>query len=455
MADTSVPPAQQEKICAEQVEQISLTETNTVSMETTKAAIDSLYHFRDHYFDDHGIEHAIHKISDVGKELDKVMTILDNMEDQATAQYLYLRGRALNVMPEYDVRAEEALTKAVKLDPHLSLAWIQLGETFWKHSDIEQARDCFLGALNDGPDKVALRNLSMVLRQCGKTSQERIKMTEESVEKAKEAIQLDVKDGISWFILGNAYLSLFFSTTQSDRIMKQCVSAYQQAERDLIANSSADMHHNRAIAYKFQEEYGLALKGFAHAVALDPLSEEFANMEKKLIGYLEHVQSMIMAKGKVRPKKLTSLTASFRDSDLGPYSGGSYTGPKGDAVTLKEVPIADLTADKNEEKLLFGKVLCTILTADPVPHTVILMDRQNQCCAVTIYNLSTDCGFNIGDSLAIPEPYVQDVDLQHKDHTYQFRSIRVSSPVVMVCNGRKMSKDVQAPAVLMTEAKSD
>ena len=47
-------------------------------------------------------------------------------------------------------------------------------------------------------NKVALRNLSMVLRQLGGDAVERAKFMHESVKKAKEALQQDVKDGTSW-----------------------------------------------------------------------------------------------------------------------------------------------------------------------------------------------------------------------------------------------------------------
>ena len=38
----------------------------------------------------------------------------------------------------------------------------------------------------------------MVLRQLNVSAEERSKNIEESVEKAKEAVQLDIKDGMSW-----------------------------------------------------------------------------------------------------------------------------------------------------------------------------------------------------------------------------------------------------------------
>lgn len=58
-----------------------------------------------------------------------------------------LRGRALNIMPQYSKEAEELLSKAVKLDPKLAEAWVYLGECYWKKNEIESARNCFVGSL--------------------------------------------------------------------------------------------------------------------------------------------------------------------------------------------------------------------------------------------------------------------------------------------------------------------
>ena len=47
-------------------------------------------------------------------------------------------------------------------------------------------------------NKVSLRNLSMVLRQLSGPPVEKVKLIEESIERAKEAVQLDIADGTSW-----------------------------------------------------------------------------------------------------------------------------------------------------------------------------------------------------------------------------------------------------------------
>ena len=59
-----------------------------------------------------------------------------------------LRGKALNVLSDYSQGAHDLLSKAVKLDPRLAEAWIQLGESYWKNRDVEGAKNCFVGALN-------------------------------------------------------------------------------------------------------------------------------------------------------------------------------------------------------------------------------------------------------------------------------------------------------------------
>lgn len=70
----------------------------------------------------------------------------------------------------------------------------------------------------------------MVLRlEPAVNQEERIKNVQEGVEYAREAVNLDITDGISWTILGNAYLSSYFTITQNPAILRLCMTAYKQA----------------------------------------------------------------------------------------------------------------------------------------------------------------------------------------------------------------------------------
>lgn len=120
----------------------------------------------------------------------------------------------------------------------------------------------------------------MILRQIGQSPDDKLAKIHESLEKAKEAVNLNIQDGKSWCkyvssyllfkiylsmcdlisfisdekkyyiwlfkvkrkmfilrlfffhpldILGNAYLSLYFTTDQNPNLLKQCLSAYNHA----------------------------------------------------------------------------------------------------------------------------------------------------------------------------------------------------------------------------------
>ena len=49
---------------------------------------------------------------------------------------------------DHCAEAEQLLSKAVKLEPNLVDAWIELGECYWKRGDVNTAKTCFEGALS-------------------------------------------------------------------------------------------------------------------------------------------------------------------------------------------------------------------------------------------------------------------------------------------------------------------
>ncbi|CAM4559256.1 unnamed protein product, partial [Lepidochelys kempii] len=118
---------------------------------------------------------------------------------QGPAQALMLKGKVLNITPDYSPQVEELLAKAVKLDPEV-----------WKN-------------------KVLLKNLSMVLQQLqAESAEQHTQNVMDSIQQAKLAVQMDMQDSHLWYILGNANLSLFFNTGQNPNISQQALSAYAQ-----------------------------------------------------------------------------------------------------------------------------------------------------------------------------------------------------------------------------------
>ncbi|CAG9836135.1 unnamed protein product [Diabrotica balteata] len=114
---------------------------------------DSLYTFRDRYFETHNIEEAIKKEEETEKILTEKLKIFKQHEhlvsDLSRAKYCFLKGKLLNVVPNYNKEAEILLSKSIKLDPKLVDAWNELGECYWKNDDLKKSINCFEGALKE------------------------------------------------------------------------------------------------------------------------------------------------------------------------------------------------------------------------------------------------------------------------------------------------------------------
>ena len=56
---------------------------------------------------------------------------------------------------------------------------------------------------------------------------------------------------LAGFVLGNAYLALFFSQMETTDHIKKALVAYRQAETDKTeATNNPDLHHNSATVYE-------------------------------------------------------------------------------------------------------------------------------------------------------------------------------------------------------------
>ncbi|XP_008158716.3 tetratricopeptide repeat protein 5 isoform X1 [Eptesicus fuscus] len=421
-------------------------------LQKLQELVDQLYSFRDCYFDTHSVEDAGRKQQDVREEMEKTLQQMKEVVGsvQGKAQVLMLTGKALNVTPDYSPKAEELLSKAVKLEPKLVEAWNQLGEVYWKKGDVAAAHTCFSGALTHCKNKVSLQNLSMVLRQLRTDSgDEHSRHVMDSVRQAKLAVQMDVHDGRSWYILGNAYLSLYFNTGQNPKISQQALSAYAQAEKvDRTASSNPDLHLNRATLHKYEENYGEALDGFSRAAILDPAWPEPQQREQQLLEFLNRLTSLLESKGKVKTKKLQSMLGSLRPAHLGPCGDGRYQSASGQKVTLELKPLSALQPGVNSGAVVLGKVVFSLTTEEKVPFTFGLVDSDGPCCAVMVYNMVQSWGVLIGDSVAIPEPSLRLHRIQHKGKDYSFSSVRVETPLLLVVNGKPQGSSSQAAATV-------
>uniref|UniRef100_A0A1I8GV69 TPR_REGION domain-containing protein n=1 Tax=Macrostomum lignano TaxID=282301 RepID=A0A1I8GV69_9PLAT len=352
-------------------------------------------------------------------------------------------GKLYHCLEEFDQRALDNLTTAAKLKPDQPEAWRLLGETYWKRRDYQSAYNCFNSALQHGRDSAVLRNLSMVLRALPFASAaDRLAKVEESLAKAKEALQMDIKDGRSWAVLGNAYLSCYFTKDQSSTSMRLAMSAYSNAMKDPVASSDPDLHYNSAMAHVYLDQYEQALSGFRMAHRLDPSWPQAQEKVTQLPRMLSSIQDIIDSRGRLKPRVYKSMMEGFaqrRVKDLGPYAGGGYSDSRGESVALAEVRLSQLKVGANPETVLLLRVIGLPRADDQVCLSVCAMDSDEACSLVNIFNISADRGLTVGDAMAIPEPTLSRLDFADSEtgRKFQFPIVRVPSPDCLVVNGKK------------------
>lgn len=296
------------------------------------------------------------------------------------AQVVYIRGKALDALDSYVPEAEKLLAKAVKLAPENVEAWNALANCFWKKGDLAQAAECFQRALERGPNAHSHRELSMLRRQLGSTNDERVENISQSLLDAKAALKLDFADSKSWYVLGNAHLSHFFSLRHDPEDLKRALKAYQRAH-DLAEKSGAprnpDLYYNRANVHKYLEHYDEAVADFRTSTEIDPRlpgAGAAAYIEKAVA----KIQRLVESKCRTKPKRLAATINALRSSPhharvleaveqqkenkaTDDNAGGEQAGVKGSAANFEVVGIKSLRPGRNPGKIVPMKLLMPVV----------------------------------------------------------------------------------------------
>ncbi|XP_047307933.1 tetratricopeptide repeat protein 5-like [Impatiens glandulifera] len=393
-------------------------------MEKVVKAAEDLYKIRDTYFPLNPQD----KITKLQDESDLVLKLLDSIPSEERklpmqrATYEFLRGKILDVFPEFRKEAEDHLSKAVKLNPSLAEAWLCLGNCIWKKGDLTAAKNCFTLAISKGPNKRILCQLSMLERQIAQDAENQAEIVEGSIKLAKEAVALDVKDGNSWYNLGNACLTCFFVTGAWDHSkLLQALKAYQNAEKDECMKSNPDLYFNWATVDKYLENYERALTGFEAASLKDPGLNATEEVQK-IVNLLHKLDSLF--KGQINAKQLDLSASSLSAVSL----DASY----------RRANIHELSEGLNQKVAIVGKVILFVKHDNIAPLYYLTCDSNKKFCVISIYGVHSET-IKEGDQLTVLDPYYHYVDISWKGKLYQFKSVRVDFLEQLIVNGKIVS----------------
>ncbi|CAM9225661.1 unnamed protein product [Chrysoparadoxa australica] len=403
---------------------------------TIKAAEDklkALYEIHDYFFSPSKDE----KRATLKQAADEVHAELDKLGEggntKERAKLAFVRGRALDVFSEYSAEAEACLSRAVKLAPSDNIdAWNALGHCFWKKWDLPSALNCFKEALSQKPNKESLRHLSMVLRQLPGDGHE--KLLTESLQKAKEAVALDLSDAHSWYVLGNAHVAIFFRVSHSTRDLQRAIQAYTTAESHGGENNP-DLYFNKARVHQFLEEYQNACKAYSAAHVLDPqLPAEDAL--SSIRHSVERTSELVERKGKLKLKRIRQLTESLHLADVKLGEG------------IRGAGLSELQLGKNEGLAVALKVIMPVSDGGTAPEKLLVVDESETCTVLSLYHLDQRAIAKLywKDVLIVVHPNMKHITLGKapsgnegnldEGDVIGYKSITVNRPTDLLINGK-------------------
>lgn len=324
-----------------------------------KGEIETLYEYRDELFKPQtkSGDSTRNRYQLIRNRLEKILIDYNEIEEQIRdpcqrALFSYWKGRAFNIFPEYDKRATDYLSKAALLQPSNVLTLNELGESYAKNGEFDMAANCFKNANGKEKNRLVLRNLSIVTRQLASKvtdRAERNRMIEESIQYAKQAVELDVKDGASWYTLANSYVCFYFMVENHPKNLKQAFSAYNLALNDPASASNGDLHYSRGVALQYHEDYAAALASYARALELDSENDDARNNQEQLLSYLRTITDQLACKGRIKPKKFKTLISIL--NEMPPLNNNV-------------VPLAFLRTGENEHATYRGTVVGSLGVQD-------------------------------------------------------------------------------------------
>ncbi len=342
--------------------------------------------------------------------MSKIETILNyetnDISSKDIGEMFYIRGKAYSCLETHAPQAEALLTKAAKLSPTNCDIWTSLGLCLWKKDNKSDAKLCLEEAINRAKNtgnpslcKDALRELSILIRQMSAEdyntyANENIQTVsnqtdaassstklvsknfiDESIKLAKEAVQLDLNDHKSWYVLGNAYNYKFFATLNDINDIIKALGLYNKAEGLPNGKSNPDLYYNRGNLLRFLQIYDKAISDYNMAFKLDSSFIETADSIQSINEYQAYVVEVI--------SKLNHFTTNVLTLD----------------VIVTDVPsVVELLPGDNKDKTI---QICAVKSIKEDNNTTcesyIYVDKTGQYGVINFFNV----GYNVDHSKII------------------------------------------------------
>mmetsp|Transcript_15515 Transcript_15515/g.27410 ORF Transcript_15515/g.27410 Transcript_15515/m.27410 type:complete len:461 (-) Transcript_15515:50-1432(-) len=417
--------------------------------QAAEQKLDELYELHDFFFSKDPNE----KRDMLAAAADEIFVLLEELGPSSNpiekARSAYIRGKAADAFAEYSQEAEEHLQQAVKLNPDHLDSWNTLGHCLWKKKDFLGAKNCYMRALEQSTNKRSLQELSMVLRQIPGNSEVVLRNLVESLNRAKAAVELDLNDAKSWYVLGNAHMTRFFKASFSEADMDKALQAYQRSER-LGGDTNPDLFFNKANVLMYKEAYQAAADAVRVALDLDP-SLPAQDVLDDIDHFMRRINEMYQRKGKIKAKRIVQLADQIKNAPAAEGYGSA-------------VGLGDLREGRNEGATLHLKPLLPVGAADAPPAHFLCVDRTGAAVVLSVYHVDRflGAGMTDADTLTVLAPRLLTVTYARPgagqgqqsagegEGEVRYPCVQVFDPSLLLQNDRPIAR-MYAPPVMATD----
>jgi len=311
--------------------------------------------------------------------------------------------------------ATKLLITAVKLNPLLEFAWVALGEASLKLQKYDQARYCFEECLNYTPNsKLALIQLSKIFRNSSFKESAMRGMEKStpnewdlmSVQRAKEALKINLDDGECWFSMANAFTRAYLKDLRNKKFLDSASNAYIKSMNCKLHSlrDHPDLYHNMGLIYQLEQNYQQSLENFERSARFQDGSQALKCLNQ-LTTLLSVSEKAWKSKGALSFKRKATFLEKLR----------AYTGSNS-AQDTTLYSFSSLADGSNVGKATAVVTVQVISSCGDVPMMALVMDSTEEFFIMVSYRLLVDTKKNmpIGKIIKIVDPIksIAKVDFQ-------------------------------------------
>ena len=300
----------------------------------------------------------------------------------------------------------------------------------WKKPDIEQAIKYFKNALElDPKNKTSLRSLSMIVRtKETKSNEEKKKIAQESLDYAKKALNLDMKDSNSWYVYGNAYFYKAFIDNSQYNDLRFALSAYNKSQEKISKYKNPDLFYNRGVVHAYLENYEKAYEDFKEANNIDETlkSNELCD---NIINNVKSTCKLIKNQCSLKPKKLAQIVSTIPKSLK-------------DDVQYQLIHTSNMQEGVNHGKLITGKIVTPVQSCFEVPISLVCVDYFSEFICLSLYNISKDFLQTISymsSTFVVLNPVLKKITMkgvEGDNKVYEYNCIQITDLSSLLVDGK-------------------